>query len=102
MEAKITITAHQEAAGLLLSLQTDGDFSSETINRRFYSIPELPPDDTEAAEFWSPILAIIAGFLAPDNDADSQDDFVADPYHDPDAAWAAGDDNPTREAGKES
>jgi hypothetical protein len=81
VEAKITITAHQEGAGLLVSLETDGDFSSETINRRFYSIPQLPPDDTEAAEFWSPILASIAGFLAPDDDeADYQDsDFAADP-----------------------
>ena len=62
--AQITITARMESSGLLVSLQTDGDYSSEVIDRRFYSIAQIPPPGLDPADFWAPILGHIANFLA--------------------------------------
>lgn len=62
-DASITITAHVEGNGLLLQLETNGDHSAESIDRRFYSIPELPPPDVEPEAFWGPLLMQVGSFL---------------------------------------
>lgn len=70
VNAEITIAARSEGHGLLVSLRTNGNFSGEVINRRFYSIDQAPPSDLDPADFWAPILGHIAGFLASDPNAD--------------------------------
>lgn len=64
VNTEIKITARAEGNGLFISLSTSGDFSSAGIDRRFYSVPELPPDDLPPEDFWAPVLAEISRFLA--------------------------------------
>lgn len=63
VNASITITVYSEFRGLLVSMQTEGDFSDEMMSRRFYSIADVPPPELTSAEFWGPILGQISGFL---------------------------------------
>jgi hypothetical protein len=68
VEAVITVTARLEGRGLLVSLKSEGDFSSGTIDRRFYSIPSLPPADLDPAIFWASILGGISVYLSGDDE----------------------------------
>ena len=67
INASITLTAKSEGTGLLISLKTDGDFSGEMVDCRFYSIPQLPPSDLASNAFWAPLLADIGKFLTPED-----------------------------------
>jgi hypothetical protein len=64
VNAELTVTARSEGGGLLVSLRTGGDFASEGIDSRFYSVGHLPPPGLDPAGFWAPLLGQIAGFLA--------------------------------------
>jgi hypothetical protein len=66
----LTLTARQEGNGLLVSLKSEGDFSDEMIDRRFYSIADVPPADLPPGDFWAVILGQVAGFLVPEPDDD--------------------------------
>ena len=64
MRATITIIADSKGVpGILISMATGGDFASELVDRRFYSIGDQPPADTSPVEFWGVILREISGFL---------------------------------------
>jgi hypothetical protein len=64
MEAELTLTVTDTGPGFLVALRSTGDYSSDAMNRRFYSFVEQPPDDLVAQAFWSEILRHIAVFLA--------------------------------------
>lgn len=66
--ATLTVTARLEGHGLLVSLKTEGDFAAEAVDRRFYSIAELPPADLDPAQFWATILGGISGLLGASDD----------------------------------
>lgn len=62
---KITVISDDNET-MLVSLATEGDFSDEMIDRRFYSIPEMPPPDLPPRHFWGSLLGSIAPFLSSD------------------------------------
>lgn len=68
IDATLTVTARLEGRGLLISLKSEGDFSGETIDRRFYSIPHLPPAGLDPALFWATVLDGISGLLGADDE----------------------------------
>lgn len=62
--AVLTITVkEQPGGGLLASLISDGNMSDPFLDRRFYSMRELPPPDLPPYEFWGTVLSLIGGFL---------------------------------------
>lgn len=62
----MTVTAKQEGEGFLVSLATTGTYEDETLSRKFYSIPEMPPPGIEGRHFWGVILGDISKFLLSD------------------------------------
>lgn len=65
VEAKITITVTEivPGQGLLASLSTSGDYSSEAVDLRFYSVGEGPPAAISPEYFWGTVLGAIGPFL---------------------------------------
>lgn len=52
MVATLTLTADShDGPGLLVSLKSEGDFASEAIDRRFYSLDGQPPAGIPPAAF---------------------------------------------------
>jgi hypothetical protein len=68
MRAVLTITVTDEmvSSGLMASLSTQGDFADESLDHRFYSIPEEPPGDLPPYRFWGALTTLIGGFLSQD------------------------------------
>lgn len=64
--ATLHVTVKWLRPGLFISLGSDGEFSDESFERRFYSIPEQPPDDITPLNFWGEILRSISYFLSQD------------------------------------
>lgn len=68
-ELIIYVLTDDSKPGMILTLQTRGDFASEDIDNRTYSLGEQPPDDISPADFWAPLLGRIASFLGTDDDS---------------------------------
>lgn len=64
--ASLHLAVNHTGTGMLVSLTSTGRFSGPSIDRRFYSIGQLPPDVMDPEEFWSPILAFIGRLMAGD------------------------------------
>jgi hypothetical protein len=69
MRAVLRITAEQVNSGILVSLRATGDYADEMIDRRFYSISDLPPAGLEPRLFWAPLLEQIGGVLGMEDEA---------------------------------
>lgn len=66
--AQITITVTPQAAGgALASLSTDGAFADEMVDRRFYSIGDMPPANVPPYAFWGTLLAHIGHLMNGDD-----------------------------------
>lgn len=66
MKAILTITAIDDGPGMFVSLKSEGDYSGELIDRRFYSIPEEPPAGLAPYLFWGGICSAIGALLGTD------------------------------------
>lgn len=65
-EAALTIRVRFDMDAPFAALHTEGMFSGGSIERRFYSFGENPPDDITPENFWSEVLRCISGYLRED------------------------------------